>query len=238
MFTFFMFFFAIGLNAQTTLINPATDGGFNSGTTFAANGWTVANEGTGAIKWAIGTAASGFTATASTTASSPIITLTAANTSIAVGQAVYGINIPNGATVASVSGTSVTLSVNATATESNVTLGFSATAGSVNVPGRQLTTASIAAPKIIGSNTGEPLVQKVEINTQQIEAAVSKINKQLSSPAGLSFQIDPTSGDSVVTVIDSSNNTVIRQIPSELSLRIAQSIENQQSKGLLVSDKV
>jgi uncharacterized FlaG/YvyC family protein len=60
----------------------------------------------------------------------------------------------------------------------------------------------------------------------------------LSSPAGLSFQIDPTSGDSVVTVIDSSNNTVIRQIPSELSLRIAQSIENQQSKGLLVSDKV
>ncbi|MEY4120633.1 MAG: hypothetical protein RLZZ472_1023 [Pseudomonadota bacterium] len=105
-------------------------------------------------------------------------------------------------------------------------------------PNPAATTAPIAAPKIIGSNTGEPLVQKVEINTQQIEAAVSKINKQLSSPAGLSFQIDPTSGDSVVTVIDSSNNTVIRQIPSELSLRIAQSIENQQSKGLLVSDKV
>ena len=105
-------------------------------------------------------------------------------------------------------------------------------------PNPAATTAPIAAPKIIGSNTGEPLVQKVEINTQQIEAAVSKINKQLSSPAGLSFPIDPTSGDSVVTVIDSSNNTVIRQIPSELSLRIAQSIENQQSKGLLVSDKV
>jgi flagellar protein FlaG len=105
-------------------------------------------------------------------------------------------------------------------------------------PNPAATTAPIAAPKIIGSNTGEPLVQKVEINTQQIEAAVSKINKQLNSPAGLSFQIDPTSGDSVVTVIDSSNNTVIRQIPSELSLRIAQSIENQQSKGLLVSDKV
>jgi flagellar protein FlaG len=99
-------------------------------------------------------------------------------------------------------------------------------------------TATIAAPKIAGSNTGEPAVQKIEINTQQIEAAVSKINKQLSSPAGLSFQIDPRSGDSIVTVIDSSNNTVIRQIPSELSLKIAQSIENQQSKGLLVSDKV
>ena len=105
-------------------------------------------------------------------------------------------------------------------------------------PNPAAATASIAALKITGSNTGEPAVQKIEINTQQIEAAVSKINKQLSSPAGLSFQIDPSSGDSVVTVIDSSNNTVIRQIPSELSLRIAQSIENQQSKGLLVSDKV
>jgi len=105
-------------------------------------------------------------------------------------------------------------------------------------PNPAAATAPIAAPKITGSNTGEPLVQKIEINTQQLEAAVSKINKQLSSPAGLSFQIDPSSGDSVVTVIDSSNNTVIRQIPSELSLRIAQSIENQQSKGLLVSDKV
>jgi flagellar protein FlaG len=105
-------------------------------------------------------------------------------------------------------------------------------------PNPAAATAPIAAPKIVGSNSGEPLVQKVEINTQQIEAAVSKINQQLSSPAGLSFQIDPKSGDSVVTVIDSSNNTVIRQIPSELSLRIAQSIENQQSKGLLVSDKV
>jgi flagellar protein FlaG len=104
-------------------------------------------------------------------------------------------------------------------------------------PNPAATTAPIAAPKIAGSNTGEPSVQKIEINTQQIEAAVSKINKQLSSPAGLSFQIDPSSGDSVITVIDSSNNTVIRQIPSELSLRIAQSIENQQSKGLLVSDK-
>ena len=105
-------------------------------------------------------------------------------------------------------------------------------------PNPAATTAPIAAPKIIGSNTGEPLVQKVEINTQQIEAAVSKINKQLSSPAGLSFQIHPTSGDSVVTVIDSSDNTVIRKIPSELSLKIAQSIENQQSRGLLVSEKV
>jgi hypothetical protein len=45
-----------GIQAQTTLINPATDGGFNQGNTFADNGWTVANEGTGPVKWVVGTA--------------------------------------------------------------------------------------------------------------------------------------------------------------------------------------
>lgn len=46
------------LYSQTTLINPAAEGGFNLGNTFAANGWTVANEGTGIVKWQVGTVAS------------------------------------------------------------------------------------------------------------------------------------------------------------------------------------
>ena len=51
-----LFFSITCLNAQTTIINPATDGGFNSGATFAANGWTTANDGTGLVKWEVGTA--------------------------------------------------------------------------------------------------------------------------------------------------------------------------------------
>ncbi|MGL2967586.1 T9SS type A sorting domain-containing protein [Flavobacterium sp. XGLA_31] len=54
-----LFLFAVtGMKAQTILINPATDGGFNSGSTFSANGWTVANQGAGKTKWAVGTAVS------------------------------------------------------------------------------------------------------------------------------------------------------------------------------------
>jgi len=41
--------------AQTTLINPATDGGFENGATIAANGWTVANASTDA--WVVGAGA-------------------------------------------------------------------------------------------------------------------------------------------------------------------------------------
>lgn len=42
--------------AQTVLISPTGNGGFESGTTFAANGWTVANAASG-NSWAVGTAA-------------------------------------------------------------------------------------------------------------------------------------------------------------------------------------
>ena len=142
---FFMFFVFFGLQAQTTLINPATDGGFNSGSTFAANGWTVANEGTGPIKWALGNAASGITATGATTAGSATFTLAAANPAIVAGQFAYGFNIPNNAFVVSVAGTTVTLSQNAITTETSTTIGFSAFPGSINVNARQLTGTNATA---------------------------------------------------------------------------------------------
>jgi hypothetical protein len=50
-----MLFAVMGMQAQTPLIS-ASDGAFNSGATFAANGWIVANEGTGLVKWTVGTA--------------------------------------------------------------------------------------------------------------------------------------------------------------------------------------
>ena len=47
---FFMFFSLFVTHAQTTIINPAAEGGFNLGNTFAANGWTVANQGVSPVK--------------------------------------------------------------------------------------------------------------------------------------------------------------------------------------------
>jgi hypothetical protein len=55
-----IFMFAFGATAQTTIISPTGDGGFETGTDFASNGWTVAN-GTVTNKWFLGTVPSGFT---------------------------------------------------------------------------------------------------------------------------------------------------------------------------------
>lgn len=60
----------------------------------------------------------------STTNRSAAVTLGSSSTLISVGMSVYGAGIPPGATVAAVSGTSVTLSANATATGTGLTLRF------------------------------------------------------------------------------------------------------------------
>jgi hypothetical protein len=56
-----------------------------------------------------------------TTSSSPNVTLTTSNAAIVVGNTVTGIGVPEGTTVASISGTALVLSQNATATANNVT---------------------------------------------------------------------------------------------------------------------
>jgi hypothetical protein len=48
------------LKSQTTLVNPAGDGGFETGTTFAASNWTAVN-GTQSNRWFVGTVPAGFT---------------------------------------------------------------------------------------------------------------------------------------------------------------------------------
>lgn len=59
------FLLSVGIStAQTTLINPTGDGGFENGSTFAANGWTVVNHGTGTNNdWFVGSVPVSFAGT-------------------------------------------------------------------------------------------------------------------------------------------------------------------------------
>jgi hypothetical protein len=140
-----MLLFAVtGIQAQTQRI-PAGDGNFTNGSTFAANGWTVANQGVSPVKWAVGTAASGTSQTANVTAASTSVTLSAANAAITVGQIVYGSGIPANTFVSAISGTALTLSQPATISTTGATLGFGKFAGGISVGIAQLTTASIAS---------------------------------------------------------------------------------------------
>lgn len=140
-----MLLFAVtGIQAQTQRI-PAGDGNFTNGSTFAANGWTVANQGVSPVKWAVGTAASGTSQTGNVVAASTSVTLTAANAGITVGQIVYGSGIPANTFVSAISGTALTLSQPATISTTGATLGFGKFSGGISVGIAQLTTASIVS---------------------------------------------------------------------------------------------
>lgn len=55
--------FCFSAFSQITLISPAGDGGFETGTTFTANGWTAVNPGGNNRIWYVGTGQAGYTGT-------------------------------------------------------------------------------------------------------------------------------------------------------------------------------
>jgi hypothetical protein len=58
-----------GSKAQTNLLSPTGDGGFETGTTFAANGWTVVNA--AGNLWDIGTVATQYAGSRGTYVANP-----------------------------------------------------------------------------------------------------------------------------------------------------------------------
>jgi flagellar protein FlaG len=58
---------------------------------------------------------------------------------------------------------------------------------------------------------------------EKVQAAVAQMNEYIqSTQRDLNFSYDPGSGETVVKVLDRNTQEVIRQIPNEIFLRLAQ----------------
>ncbi|WP_215397879.1 flagellar protein FlaG [Rheinheimera oceanensis] len=83
-----------------------------------------------------------------------------------------------------------------------------------------------------------------EISNTELQQAVDVVNQAVAlEQRSLSFSIDEVSGRSVIKVIDYETDELIKQIPSEELLKVAQDIkrlqeEMGQSIGLLIDNKV
>jgi flagellar protein FlaG len=94
-------------------------------------------------------------------------------------------------------------------------------------------------PELRADNTAPkppPQVQaerKPEPTSQQVQQAVQTINRKLSSSTSLEFTVDQNTKSTVVKVVDKDSGELIRQIPSDTTLAIAESIGEFQ-KGLLL----
>jgi flagellar protein FlaG len=68
------------------------------------------------------------------------------------------------------------------------------------------------------------------VEPEQVASAVSKITDFVQNfQRDLQFSIDETSGRTVIEVVDSETKQVIRQIPSEETLRMAEKLDSPES---------
>ena len=72
---------------------------------------------------------------------------------------------------------------------------------------------------------------------EKLEDSVNRLNDLVQTVSrDLQFSIDDTSGETVITVLDSSTEKVIRQIPSEEVMALSQNFDSL--KGVLFSAEV
>lgn len=73
-----------------------------------------------------------------------------------------------------------------------------------------------------------PETKKAEISSEDLQQAVAELNQHIQNiERDLLFSVDDSSGRTVVRVVNSDTEEVIRQIPSEEVLRISRSIHEQ-----------
>lgn len=84
-----------------------------------------------------------------------------------------------------------------------------------------------------------------EPTSEEVRVVVEKLNRQIQAlQRELSFSVDEDSGRTVVRVLDSQTNEVVRQIPSEEVLKFARQLDiilseanDQQVSGILVEEQ-
>lgn len=75
------------------------------------------------------------------------------------------------------------------------------------------------------------------LSIENIERAIETANTALKGAANaLHFRMDKSSPTAIVSVVDENSGEVIRQLPSEETLRFARSVENM--KGIIFDNAV
>ncbi len=87
--------------------------------------------------------------------------------------------------------------------------------------------AIVTLPKVVSEQPKHPAkpvhpieVPKIESVTKQIDSFLRSIGRTIN------FRVDPASGEMVVSVLDANTGEVIRQVPGEEALQLAQRIED------------
>ncbi len=73
-----------------------------------------------------------------------------------------------------------------------------------------------------------------EAPQEQVKEAVTKLNDYIQNvQRDLEFQMDDNSGKTVISVVDRHTNKVVRQIPDDVALRLAQELQQDEPLSLI-----
>jgi flagellar protein FlaG len=97
------------------------------------------------------------------------------------------------------------------------------------IPGVQAAQAALPAKPAVEA---EPLVDQDQIR-ENLQSAIEKLNEQVErNGRGLNFAMDERLNRPVITVRNTASGEIVRQIPNEVVIKVAHSIED--IKGLLM----
>jgi flagellar protein FlaG len=94
-------------------------------------------------------------------------------------------------------------------------------------------------PGVTGSanHSAKPLTESAPPPLQEVQKAVATLNRLAASVnTSVRFNIDDSSGKTVITVMDTDKDEIIRQIPSKEALELSQSLAAQQ--GVMLKTKI
>ncbi|HVQ13062.1 MAG TPA: flagellar protein FlaG [Vicinamibacterales bacterium] len=89
---------------------------------------------------------------------------------------------------------------------------------------------AVTLPGAVKEQPKQPAKPAPPIEVPKIESVTKQIDSFLRSfGRSINFRVDPGSGQMIVSVIDATTGEVIRQVPGEDALKLAQSIEASMS---------
>lgn len=104
--------------------------------------------------------------------------------------------------------------------------------------------AKVASTESANKIADKTVADASEISAAEVDEALDVVNKAaVFEQRSLSFMVDEASGRSVIKVVERNTNELIRQIPSQELLKVAQDIkrlqdEMGQSLGFLIDRQV
>lgn len=108
----------------------------------------------------------------------------------------------------------------------------------VSVPAPAAEAATVKASTAT-ADAAQSQAKAVAPKLEDVQRAIERVKQSIKPPLNntLEFQIDQASGKTVVKIMDTTTNTLVRQIPSEEALAIADALDRMDGRGGLVKEQ-